>query len=496
MRTRTLVLLTLALFCGALALAAGMTAAASHPPEARAPLQPVARAGIAWSSGWLPLAPGSTLTLTHNLGGDPNGYAVEMWFRDADTAMGIHRFAYGGLEANGNWYGAYWQGLTANTVQVRRLPNDILADEVRIDVWQPAGTPDFDSGWTDIAPGQTLTLSHNLDITSTELVVSLWFSETNRGIHHFAYGGLAVDGPHDMLGAHWHNLSDNTVAVTRHPDDAAVEQIRVLVLHPPVAPDYDSLVDQGGWTDIAPGETVTFTHNLNWNPNLMLARAECYSTTGGIHQWFAGGNHDWFIGWQGVFVQNLTPTTVAITRLGDDQVCPQVRITLTAQGRVDEFRTFLPIVFKGYTGPAVETELAYDDGTLDSTDSYDVGGGFANCFSPPGGSATIQRVRLYVQLPSMPVEMHVWDAATHADLLPSPYQGNPYQDGWNDIDLAPFDLTVSDDFCVGFLYLTGYQPTLGVDTSAPLANQSFEIDGDYWELQTYDAMIRVVVTQP
>jgi hypothetical protein len=491
MNKRSLVLLTLALLLGILALAAGLTTAAPAVKVAPKPIQPASRASIAWSSGWVDIAPGEVRTFFHGLGGDPSSYIVDLTFRDIDGDLGIHRFGYGGLEVNGLWLGAHWRNLTPNTVQVYRQANDIAADQIRINVWLPAATPDYDSGWVDIAPGQTITLNHNLGITATELGTSLWFSETVRGIHHFAYGGLAVDGTQDMLGAHWHDLTDNTVQVTRHPDDGAVEQIRMLVTHPD-PPDYDSLVALGGWQSIAAGETFTFTHNLGWNPNLMLARIECYSTTGGIHQWFAGGNHDWFTGYQGAFPRNIAANSVAVTRMGDDQVCPQVRVTV----RLLAFRTYLPIVTRSYSGPVVETELAYDDGILDSTDSYTVGGGFATCFTPPGGSATIQRARLYVQQPSMPVEMHVWDATTHADLLPAPYQGNPWQDGWNDIELSGFGVTVTDDFCVGFLYLTDYQPTLGVDTTAPVDGHSYEIDGDYWELQGYDAMIRVVVTQP
>jgi hypothetical protein len=156
---------------------------------------------------------------------------------------------------------------------------------------------------------------------------------------------------------------------------------------------------------------------------------------------------------------------------------------------------YLPIVIKSYH-PVVETELAYDDGAMDSTASWEVGKGYAACFTPPGGAALILRARYYVQLPSSPIEVHIWDAATHADLLPAPFQGNPWQDGWNDIELSQFNLTVTSDFCVGFLYLADYQPTLGVDTTAPVDNQSYEIDEAYWELQGYDAMIRVVVTEP
>jgi hypothetical protein len=50
---------------------------------------------------------------------------------------------------------------------------------------------------------------------------------------------------------------------------------------------------------------------------------------------------------------------------------------------------------------------------------------------------------------------------------------------------------VTADFCVGFLHIADYQPTLGVDTSS--SGHSYEVDGDYWELQSSDYMIRAVV---
>ncbi len=491
--TNARALLLVAVLVAVLLLLVGTYAVIASASRSNAPATARPAASIsrnAWSSGWVPLAAGTSRLFLHGLGGDPNDFAVELWFRDTDGDMGIHRYGYGGLEANGNWYGAYWQGLTPLTVRVFRAPDDTAADEVSIVVWRPATPPDYASGWTDIAPGQTITFSHNLGITPTELTVAMYFSDTLRGIHHFSYGGLAVDDLQEMWGGHWHDLLTDTVQVTRHPDDSGVEQVRVVVMHGD-PPDYDSLAALGGWQDVARGETFTFTHNLNWNPDLLLVRGECYSTTGGIHQWFAGGNHDWFIGWQGSYLKNLTNNTVAVERLADDQVCPQVRVTISKQ----VLRIYLPLVMRGYS-PVVETELAYDDGSMDSAASWEVGKGYATCFTPPGGAARILRARYYVQLPSMPVEVHVWDAASHADLLPAPFQGNPWQDGWNDIDLSQFNLTVTSDFCVGFLHLTDYQPTLGVDTTAPVDNHSYEVDGAYWELQGYDAMIRVVVTEP
>jgi hypothetical protein len=68
------------------------------------------------------------LTLTHNLGGDPMDYAVELWFLDTDNVLGVNRRNYGGLEANGQWLGAHGEPLTSTTINVYRQPNDNSAD--------------------------------------------------------------------------------------------------------------------------------------------------------------------------------------------------------------------------------------------------------------------------------------------------------------------------------------------------------------------------------
>jgi len=171
---------------------------------------------------------------------------------------------------------------------------------------------------------------------------------TNRGIHHFGYGGLAVD-PNPpthtgmMLGAHWHNLTDNSIRVTRHLTDIDVDQVRVVIVHG-AEPDYDSLEDPsiGGWQPIAPGTEFTFTHSLNWDPDMLLVRGECFSSTLGIHQLLAGGNHDWFVGWQGVHLQNLTDNTVRAVRRQDDEICPQMRVRIWKRS----VQVYLPVVIR------------------------------------------------------------------------------------------------------------------------------------------------------
>jgi len=350
---RTLALVA-ALVVALLLLTGTYTVIASSAPSAGpAPeLSSGSSSALAWSSNWVLINQSETLTFTHSLGGDPDDYAVELWFLDTDGGLGINRRYYGGLENGGDWYGAHWQNLTTNTIEVYRQPQDTVADRVRIRVWTPL-TPTtgyYASPWTDINTG-TITLTHNLGITDTDLTVGLWFSDTDLGIHNYGYGGLAVDGDQDMLGAHWHNLTTNTIQLTRHPDDTDVEQVRVIVVHgdPPA---YDSLVALGGWQSIAAGDTFTFTHGLNWNPNMLLVRGECYSSTvgnPGIHQWFAGGNHDWLNGgqWQGTNLQNLTRNTVEVFRQPDDDVCPQVRVRIWKRS----VQVYLPIMLNNYSSP-------------------------------------------------------------------------------------------------------------------------------------------------
>jgi hypothetical protein len=302
------------------------------------------RSTTEWNSGWVTISPGTCSTFNHNLGGDPDEYAVDLWFWDLDDGWGLNRRYYGGVEVSGATYGVNWQGLTANTIRVCRGSNDDAADRVRIHVWDPPDTPDYDSGWTNINQGQTIVFPHNVGITATELTVGLTFSHTTWGIHRIAYGGLAVDSLLELWGAHWHNLTDNAVRVTRHPDDPHVQQVRVIVVRGDT-PHYDSLEDVGDWQPIAAGTTFTFTHNLHWNPNLLMARGECYSPTvggadGGVHQWLAGGNHHWALGWKGTNVQNLGSNTVQVFRQPNDDICPQVRVRIWKRG----FPMYLPLV--------------------------------------------------------------------------------------------------------------------------------------------------------
>ena len=465
-----------------LLLLAGSATARPSPPVTSA-TQPHAPAASSWSSGWVSVTAGTCQVFTHSLGADPEDYALDLLFWDTNGNLGLNRRNYGGLEWGGNWYGAYWQRLTANTIQVCRTADDNVADLVRVRLWIPDTIPDYDSGWTDINPGETITFSHSVGITATELSVGLWFSSTVRGIHHLGYGGLSVDAPPELRGAYWHNLTNNWVRVTRRTDDTAVQQVRLVVVHGD-PPNYDS-----GWQSINPGTIITLEHNLNRLPGLLLTRGECFSPTVGgpwIHQWFAGGDYSAFGGWQGTNMQNLTANTVQMARRANDFACPFVRVRIWAPE--PEYKVYLPLVLNNY---APEVELAYDDGSAESWQSHDKDSGFAVLFTTPGTSAQLVRARYYLNSAAgaNPIEVHVWDT-NHTDLI-TPFTTTPPAGvGWFDVDLSGQNLTVSGDFYVGFLYPGAtYDPSVGVDTSSP-DGRSYEVP---WQTVNSDYMIRAVV---
>jgi len=194
--------LAAALVVALLLLVGAYTVLASPAPSTEAgPSQDLSNAATFWMSGWVPINQNQGLTFNHNLGVPPTQLAVELWFRDTDAGgIGINRANYGGMESAGTWHGAYWRNLTANTIGVRRMANDTAADEISVKVWV-VPPPDYDSGWTTINQGQTRTFNHNLNTAKEDLTVSLWFSSTVHGIHHFAYGGLTTGA--SQLGAYW-----------------------------------------------------------------------------------------------------------------------------------------------------------------------------------------------------------------------------------------------------------------------------------------------------
>jgi hypothetical protein len=99
----------------------------------------------AYDSGWVALGPGASTTLTHNLGGNPDGYVVDMQCFD-QTGIGANNLSIGGgsywwvdPDPEGDDYlvlsGVYYDLLTSATVSVLRNAYDLHCPEFRLRIW-------------------------------------------------------------------------------------------------------------------------------------------------------------------------------------------------------------------------------------------------------------------------------------------------------------------------------------------------------------------------
>jgi hypothetical protein len=343
---------------GVLALAALLilagNAVASNldsPPDFYAQDAAALQSSSHWSSGWVDVATDTATIFTHDLAGDPDDYAVELWFGDTDPGgIGINTRGAGGLEAGGNFFGGHWQNLTDTTIEVFRNKDDTFADVVRVNVWF-VDPPDWDSGWLDIATDEVRSLTHDLGRDVDDYVVSLWFKDTTSGgigINARGYGGLEADG--QFRGAAWQNLTASTIDVLRYPHDPWADQVRVRIFVPD-PPDWDS-----GWVDIAPGMIQTLTHNLAVHPNQYVVRGwQRDITEGGI-----GINHRFVGGFEaggsfyGADWENLTDMTINFFRRPQDEVADQVRFRIW----VREFKVYLPIVLKAHSAEGFSYEAS------------------------------------------------------------------------------------------------------------------------------------------
>jgi hypothetical protein len=323
-------------------------ASASPPPSALGPLDDPKATSSAlqgfgfWSSGWRDIAPGGFLTLEHNYGGDPDFYAVDLWFRDLDDGLGINHKAFGGMEFGEMYWGAAWQKLTATTIELYRFPNDPFADQVLVRIWIPDPGPLYDSGWVDMEPGQASTLTHNLNVDPEQFTVGMRFRDTHAegiGVNLRAAGGLEAAG--QFYGAAWQALTDTTIQVLRFQDDIVADQVRIQIYHP------DPPVYNSGWRIIQPGEELTLPHNLGGNPLSYIVRAFARDDQPGgrgMNSVYGGGfeanGHFFGSNWE-----KLTDSTIGIYRFRNDDMAEgrsaaEVRVWIyLARARI-----FLPMI--------------------------------------------------------------------------------------------------------------------------------------------------------
>lgn len=91
----------------------------------------------AYDSGWVSIAPTATLTLYHGLDIHPDNLVVDLQFTaSGDLGLaGVNNQFYGTGYTLAGFKGAYWHGLTENSIFVFREADDLSAEKVRVRIW-------------------------------------------------------------------------------------------------------------------------------------------------------------------------------------------------------------------------------------------------------------------------------------------------------------------------------------------------------------------------
>ena len=306
-----------------------------------------------YDSGWVSVNQDQAKTLTHNIGGNPEDYVVDLQYKYSGN---VNQRYYGGADFGANppsgmneddRVGAYWRSLSSSSIAVYRRPEDIYAPQVRIRIWcfwKPP-VPDYDSGWVSLGAGASATtLTHNLGGDADDYFVDMQYkydSNINRRYYGGAdFGVTAFSGTRedDRVGAYWRSLDNSTITVFRRAEDDYAPEVRIRIWRMP-KPDYDS-----GWTSLTAGAAATtLSHNLGGDYLDYLVDMQ-YRTSafyGRVNQRYYGGadfganppsdasENDR----QGAYWRSLDLSSITVYRRPEDIYAPEVRIRIwrTAQ---------------------------------------------------------------------------------------------------------------------------------------------------------------------
>jgi hypothetical protein len=152
-----------------------------------------------------------------------------------------------------------------------------------------------------------------------------------------------------------------------------------------------------------------------------------------------------------------------------------------------------------YTYMSVPVELAYDDGTGETTFYPVAPTSMAVRFSLQAGwsGARLLTASYYVIVTPSAVNsftVHIFDEDRATDLTP-PFTATPSADGWFDVDLTGKGITVTRDFYVVITNVNGNgKPAMMADNTAPISGRSWTNGAGVWVSDPVDNyMIRAVV---
>jgi len=183
-----------------------------------------------YDSGWRSIDLGQVLSLTHNVGGSTADYVVDLQFRS--PTGGVNHIAFGQdqyydtTSSSYEGHGAYWRALTESEVEVRRMPDDTTASEIRLRIWR--GTLfDEENDLTNASNG-AYQWEHNLGVDPSEIVVYQTTRSSNAtfGTNQYRFGGDRIYfGDWNRYGVWWENLSSNQLMLWKALDDTESEDI-------------------------------------------------------------------------------------------------------------------------------------------------------------------------------------------------------------------------------------------------------------------------------
>jgi hypothetical protein len=98
-----------------------------------------------YDSKWTLIDNAVTKNFSHNLGGNPDDYVLDLQFLD-DIYYDVNQIYYGGnlsYEMDGSTFreGTFWSKLNSTTVNLLRQKNDSFADNVRLRIWKTGSAP-------------------------------------------------------------------------------------------------------------------------------------------------------------------------------------------------------------------------------------------------------------------------------------------------------------------------------------------------------------------
>ena len=211
--------------------------------------------------------------------------------------------------------------------------------------------------------------------------------------------------------------------------------------------------------------TTSNLGNLNFSSNRFIFPSSSSIVDGSYDVEYEGGYT--FVRWE-------TEGGVSVS----DMNAQKTSVTVSGSGRLTA------------VGSAQVMQYLFDDSTQETSTFQSVGEMAAVRFTPLF-LGNLRSARFYISSDyNHAFRVHVMDANL-SDIV-QPFSQTPSSNGWYEVDLSGYNVSVREDFYIAMEWLTDYYPRLGEDASSH-DDRSFRWNGTAWLGQSSTHMIRAVV---